>query len=64
MIKYIYGLCKEHNCISNLCIGPDGSMIITVFGKHSDNFLTIRADWDEEVIKDCIKSTIRRACDD
>ena len=63
MIKDIYNMCKEHKCTIDLCIGPDGAMTITVFGKRKDH-LIIGADWDAETIKDCIKDTIRRACDD
>lgn len=63
MIKDIYNMCKEHDCTINLCIGPDGAISITVFGKYTDH-LIIGADWNEETIKDCIKDTIRRACDE
>ena len=63
MIKDIYELCKEHNCTIDLCIGSDGAMTITVFGKYTDH-LIIGADWNEETIKDCIKDTIRRACNE
>ena len=24
MIKYIHEMCKEHNCVVDLCICPDG----------------------------------------
>ena len=63
MLKDIYELCKEHNCAIDLYIGSDGGMTITVFGKHKDH-LIIGADWNEETIKDCIKDTIRRACNE
>lgn len=36
MIKYIHEMCKEHNCVVDLCICPDGFTKITVFGKRSD----------------------------
>lgn len=63
MLNYIYELCKEHKCTCDLIIGPDGAMSVKVHGKCTD-FLIIRADWDEDIIKDCIKDTIRRACND
>ena len=63
MIKDIYNMCKEHNCAIDLHIGQDGAMTITVFGKHMDH-LIIGADWNEETIKDCIKDTIRRTCNE
>ena len=63
MIKYIYELCKEHNCVIDLHIGPDGAMAITVYGKHTDCIM-IGAKWDEEDIKLSINNTIRRACYD
>lgn len=61
MIKYIYDICKKKHCSVDLCIGPDGSMRITVFGRHTDS-LIIGANWSEETIKDCIEDTVRRAC--
>lgn len=63
MIKDIYNMCKEHNCLIDLHIGQDGAIPITVFGKRKDH-LIIGADWNEETIKDCIKDTIRRACNE
>ena len=63
MINYIYELCKEHNCRIELCIGHDGSMTITVYGKHTDCIM-IGAGWDEESIKLSMNNTIRRACYD
>lgn len=63
MINYIYDMCRKHNCAIDLCIGMDGSMKITVYGKHMD-YTIIKVDWSEENIKDCITDTIRRACND
>lgn len=63
MINYIYELCKEHNCRIELCVGPDGAMVITVYGKHKV-CIVIGAKWDEESIKLSINNTIRRACYD
>ena len=63
MIKDIYNMCKEHNCSIDLHIGQDGAILITVFSKCKDH-LIIGADWNEETIKDCIKDTIRRACNE
>lgn len=60
-IKYIYDLCERKHCSVDLCIGPDGSMRISVFGRHTD-FLIIGANWSEEAIMDSIEDTVRRAC--
>lgn len=64
MINYIYELSKEHNCSIGLMVGPDGVMTITVYGKKCSDFIIIKADWDEKLIKDCINDTIRRTCYD
>ncbi len=63
MIKYIHEMCKEHNCVVDLCICPDGFTKITVFGKRSD-FSIFMVDCDEDTIKEYIKDVIRRACND
>ena len=63
MIKYIYDICKKHNCAIDFCIAPDGGMSIIVYGKCKDHII-VRADWDEETIKESINDTIRRACYD
>lgn len=56
-------MCKEHNCNIDFSINPDGAMVIKVYGKHID-FIVIGANWDEEIIKESINDTIRRACND
>lgn len=63
MIEYIYEMCKEHNCNIDFSISPDGAMVIKVYGKRRD-FIVIGANWDEEIIKESINDTIRRACND
>lgn len=64
MIKYIYEICKQHNCSIVLNTGPDGVMSVTVFGKsHDFLFLIIRADWEEETIKECIEDVVGRVCE-
>ena len=62
MLNYIYEMCKKHNCVISVHVGPDGAMTINVYGKRTD-FVIIRANWDEETIKGCISDTIRRACE-
>ena len=62
MLNYIYEMCKKHNCVINVYVGPDGAMTINVYGKRTD-FVVISANWDEETIKGCISDTIRRACE-
>lgn len=63
IIEYIYEMCKEHNCNIDFSISPDGAMVIKVYGKRRD-FIVIGANWDEEIIKESINDTIRRACND
>ena len=62
-IQYIYEKCKEHKCTIDLRIDVDGVLIINVFSKHGDSII-IRADWEEETIKETINDVIRRACND
>lgn len=59
-INNIFNLCKEHNCAIDICIGVDGAMTFTVYGKRND-FVTIGVDWSEDLIKGALKDCIRRA---
>ena len=60
IFKEIADLAEKENVVIELKIGPDKAMSIVVYGKRTE-WLTIGADWENSIIVDAVKNTIRRA---
>ena len=61
MIKKLSKLAKEECVVLDYCIGPDNTMLISVFAKHQDHIIINPLSFSDAKIIKITKDVIRRA---
>ena len=64
MIKKLSKLAKEECVVLDYCIGPDNTMLISVFAKHQDHIIINPLSFSDAKIIETTKDVIRRAKND